>query len=308
MIGNTPMIKIKYKYNNKINEVYTKLEYYNYSGSIKDRIVKYIIEKNNLPKGSTVCEATSGNTGIALAALGAKYGLKVVIFIPKSASIERINLMRLYGATVIITESFDEAIKGAFNYSVENNCFLCDQFNNKLNLEAHYNTTAVEIYNSVNNIGAFISGVGTGGTLMGISKYLKSKNPNTKCVALEPASMPLISENKIIGPHKIEGIGDDFVPSLVDRDIIDDIILVNDDDAVNMSRLLSKYLGLGVGISSGANFIASVLTKDKMDENVVTVFADDSKKYLSTDLMKDIDTNKEFISNKIELIEIKKAD
>jgi cysteine synthase A len=120
--------------------------------------------------------------------------------------------------------------------------------------------------------------------------------------------MPLISENKIIGPHKIEGIGDDFVPSLVDRDIIDDIILVNDDDAVNMSRLLSKYLGLGVGISSGANFIASVLTKDKMDENVVTVFADDSKKYLSTDLMKDIDTNKEFISNKIELIEIKKAD
>lgn len=308
MIGNTPMIKIKYKYNNKINEVYTKLEYYNYSGSIKDRIVKYIIEKNNLPKGSTVCEATSGNTGIALAALGAKYGLKVVIFIPKSASIERINLMRLYGATVIITESFDEAIKGAYNYSVENNCFLCDQFNNKLNLEAHYNTTAVEIYNSVNNIGAFISGVGTGGTLMGISKYLKSKNQNTKCVALEPASMPLISENKIIGPHKIEGIGDDFVPSLVDRDIIDDIILVNDDDAVNMSRLLSKHLGLGVGISSGANFIASVLTKDKMDENVVTVFADDSKKYLSTDLMKDIDTNKDFISNKIELIEIKKAD
>lgn len=308
MIGNTPMIKIRYKYNNKINEIYTKLEYYNYSGSIKDRIVKYIIEKNNLEKGSTVCEATSGNTGIALSALGAQYGLKVVIFIPKSASKERINLMRLYGAEVIITESFDEAIQGAYNYSIENNCFLCDQFNNKLNMEAHYNTTGVEIYNSVNNIGAFISGVGTGGTLMGVSKYLKSKNPNTKCIALEPASMPLLTENKIIGPHKIEGIGDDFVPSLVDRDVIDEVILIDDNDAVNMSRLLSKHLGLGVGISSGANFIASVLTKDKMEENVVTVFADDSKKYLSTDLMKEIDNNKEFISNKIELIEIKKAD
>ena len=308
MIGNTPMIKIKYKYNNKINEIYAKLEYYNYSGSIKDRIIKYIIEKNDLKKGSTVCEATSGNTGIALAALGAKAGLKVVIFIPKSASSERINLMRLYGAEVIITNSFEEAVNGAYNYSIQNNCFLCDQFNNKLNVEAHYNTTAVEIYNTVNNIGAFISGVGTGGTLMGISKFLKSKNPNTKCIALEPDSMPLISKNKIIGPHKIEGIGDDFVPSLVEKDIIDDIILINDDDAVNMSRLLSKKLGLGVGISSGANFIASVLTKDKLNENVVTVFADDSKKYLSTDLMKDIENNDSFISNKIELIEIKKAD
>ena len=304
MIGNTPMCKITYKYNNKIDSIYAKLEYYNYSGSIKDRIIKHILDNNNFSKGDTLVEATSGNTGISLSALGSLYGYKTVVFIPKQASKERINLMKLYGSKVIITENFKEAIDGAYNYAKQNNAHLIDQFNNKLNIEAHYKTTGPEIYSSIPNIGAFISGIGTGGTLMGISNYLKDQDENILSIALEPSNMPLLTSNKIIGPHKIEGIGDDFIPSLVDKNKIDKVILVDDNDAVNMSRLLSKKLGLGVGISSGANFIVSVLTKNEMNKNVVTVFADDSKKYLSTDLSLDIDLNNHFISNQIELLEL----
>ena len=149
---------------------------------------------------------------------------------------------------------------------------------------------------------AFISGVGTGGTLIGIGKKLKKENKNLKIVALEPDKMPLISQNKVIGQHKIEGIGDDFVPDLVDKDFIDEIILVNDEDAINMSRRLAKELGLGVGISSGANLIASILYQEKVNKPVATVFADDNKKYLSTELANPIDDNKSYISNKIELL------
>ena len=186
--------------------------------------------------------------------------------------------------------------------SEEQNAFLANQFANKDNFLAHYETTAEEIIKQVpEKINGFVSGVGTGGTLMGTGKRLKEEFEDFKIVAIEPDKMPIISQGKAIAQHKIEGIGDDFVPDLVDKKAIDDIILVNDDDAINMSRKLARELGLGVGISSGANLIGSILLNEKINKPIVTVFADDNKKYLTTDLAKDIDENINFISNKIKL-------
>lgn len=312
-IGNTPMIKIYYEYEGKKNYIYTKLEYYNLSGSIKDRVAYYIIknakERGDLKDNQIIVESTSGNTGIALSALGSYYKHPVVIFMPDWASIERINLMKGYGAKVILFSKeeggFIRCLEEAKKYAKENNAFLANQFSNEDNFKAHFETTAEEIINQLpETISGFVSGVGTGGTLMGIGKRLKIEYNNFNITAIEPDKMPLISTGKIIGSHKIEGIGDDFVPDLVDKKIIDEIFLVNDDDAINMSRRLAKELGLGVGISSGANLIGSIMLNKKLNKPIVTVFADDNKKYLSTDLSKDIDDkNENFISNKIKLID-----
>ena len=314
IIGNTPMIKILCKYKGKKINIFTKLEYYNLTGSIKDRVAFYIIneaiKKGKLKKGRPIVEATSGNTGISLAAIGGYYKHPVYIFIPDWASKERIELMKNYGANVTLISKeqggFIGCVEEAKKLTKEKNGFLANQFGNEDNYKAHYETTGKEIIEELKklgeSIGGFVSGVGTGGTLMGIGDRLKNEYKDIKIVALEPDKMPIISRGKIIGQHKIEGIGDDFVPDLLDKNKIDEIILVNDEDAINMSRKLAGRLGLGVGISSGANFIASVLLAYKMDKNIVTVFADDNKKYLSTDLSKDIDKNETFISNKIELI------
>lgn len=310
IIGNTPMIKIKYKYNGETKSLYAKLEYYNLTGSIKDRLAYHIIKNayqtNKLKKHQPIVEATSGNTGISFAALGAKLDHPVHIFMPDWVSQERINLMKLYGANVhLVTKQeggFKKAIEKANNLAEKLNGFRPNQFDNIENINAHYLTTGKEITNKITNIKGFISGIGTGGTLMGISKRIKEQNPKAIIIAMEPEKMPLLSQGKIIENHKIEGIGDDFIPNIVNRNIIDKIITVNDDDAINMTRLLSKKLGLGVGISSGANFIAGVLSN--IDE-IVTVFPDDSKKYLSTELVENIKDNQSFISNQIELIDFK---
>lgn len=307
LIGNTPMIKIKYHYENSEGYVYAKLEYYNYTGSIKDRLAYYIIKKSKeekvLKEKQAIVEATSGNTGISFASLGAYFSHPVHIFMPDWVSEERIKIMRLYGAHVYLVSKeeggFKEAIKRSEEFASKINGFLPRQFENSLNIETHYLTTAKEILNEVNEIDTFVSGIGTGGTLMGVAKRLKEYNKNIKIIALEPDEMPLLSGGKIIGNHKIEGIGDEFIPKLVDFNLIDKVISINDLDAINMTRILASKLGLGVGISSGANFLASVLSGGK---NVVTVFPDDLKKYLSTDLLKDIDNNEELLSNKIELL------
>lgn len=309
LIGNTPLIKIKYKYNNKIKEIYTKLEYYNLTGSIKDRMAYYIIKKSysgKLKKGMPIIEATSGNTGISFSAIGAYFGNPVYIFMPDWVSNERKSIMEMFGANVTLVSKeqggFNKCIELADELSRKLNGFRPNQFDNLDNIEAHYLTTGKEIVEKLDNISGFVSGIGTGGTLMGISKRLKEVNPNMVTCALEPDDMPLLSLGKIFGSHKIDGIGDDFIPSIVDQNKIDDVIAVNDDDAVNMARMLGKYLGLGVGISSGANFLGSILLNEKICGNIVTVFPDCNKKYLSTDLSKEIDLNKNFISNKIELI------
>ena len=314
LIGNTPLIKIICKYKEKEIKVFTKLEYYNLTGSIKDRVAFYIINKAKkqgiLKQGMPIIEATSGNTGISLAALCSYYKHPLYIFMPNWASKERIELMKNYGAEVILISKeeggFIRCVEEAKKLAIEKNGFLANQFGNINNYKAHFDTTGKEIVDTLKHlgeiVGGFVSGVGTGGTLMGIGDRLKEEFKDIKIVALEPDKMPIISKGKILGQHKIEGIGDDFVPDLLNKSKLDEIILVNDEDAVNMSRKLAKELGLGVGISAGANLIGSVLLASKIERNVVTVFADDNKKYLSTDLSKEISNNIDFISNKIELL------
>ena len=307
-LGETPIIKIKYIFDGKEKAIFAKLESYNITGSIKDRVAYYMIEgaykTGKLKKNMEIVEATSGNTGISLAAMGMYFKNPVHIFMPDWASKERVNLMKMYNAKVTLVSKeqggFKKAIEMAKEYAEKNNAFYANQFENENNILAHYNITGKQIVEDLGkNIGAFVSGIGTGGTLMGVAKRLKEANKNIKIYALEPDKMPLLTENKIISNHKIEGIGDDFIPKLVDRSLIDKVFVINDDDAVNMARKLALELGLGVGISSGANMLASVLAGE---ENVVTVFADDNKKYLSTELSDSVVDNEKFISNKIELL------
>ena len=308
-IGNTPMIKINYTLEGEEGSVFVKLEQYNITGSIKDRVAYYIIkkayERGDLVKGKEIVEATSGNTGIALSALGAYFGNPVHIFMPDWVSRERLDLMKMYGAKVTLISKeeggFKRAISAAKEYAKENNAFFSNQFENEDNILAHFETTGEEIVEKIDDIGGFVSGIGTGGTLIGISRKLKEKNKDLKVIALEPDKMPLLKENRILGEHKIEGIGDDFIPKIVDRGLIDDIVLINDEDAINMSRILGKTLGLGVGISSGANLLASIMKAKDVNGKMVTVFADDSKKYLSTDLSKPINDDKSLFSNKIKI-------
>jgi len=308
LIGNTPLIKIRYKYNGVENFIYTKLEYYNLTGSIKDRIVYYTLDKSIkegiLKDDMILAEATSGNTGISLSAIGAYLNHQVYIFMPDWVSKERLDLMKLYGANVILVSKeeggFKKCIELANNFCINNNGFLLNQFSNIYNIETHYKTTANEIINKL-DVDAFISGIGTGGTLIGIGKKLKEEY-NSDIFAIEPDTMSLIKTGNI-KEHKIEGIGDDFIPDIVDLNLIKDVILVNDLDAINMSKKLSKELGIGVGISSGANMIGSVLLKEMGYNNVLTVFPDDNKKYLSTDLTKDIKLKENNISKKVELLD-----
>lgn len=320
VIGNTPMAKIRYRYFGKEREIYTKLEMFNLTGSIKDRVAYYMIknakEKGVLKENIPIIEATSGNTGISLSALGAYYKHPVYIFMPDWASKERIELMKLYGANIKLISKeeggFIKCVEEAKKLAKELNGFLANQFENEDNILAHYETTGKEIVEQLKEkeIGGFVSGVGTGGTLIGIGKRLKEQNSKTKIVALEPEKMPILSNGKILGQHKIEGIGDDFVPEIFSRNkgiVEKEIILINDDDAINMARKLAKDLGLGVGISSGANFLGAVLLQENLQKPIVTVFADDNKKYLSTDLTKEMDKNKDLMSNQIELLSYEEA-
>jgi len=311
LIGNTPLIKMVIKYKEKIVNVFAKLEYYNYTGSIKDRIAYYIINESykdgSLKQGMPIIEATSGNTGISFAALGAYYNHPVHIFMPDWVSKERVNIMKMYGAKVYLVSKeeggFKEAIRSADELAKEINGFRPNQFDNIKNVESHYYTTGTEIINQIKDIDSFVSGIGTGGTLIGTGKRIKEVHKNAKLIVLEPAELPIITKGITKGIHKIEGIGDDFIPSIVDMNVIDKVVTVSDNDAINMSRILARRYGLGVGISSGANLIASVIIANNND-NVVTVFPDDLKKYLSTDLQKDIDNNINLISNQIEILSI----
>ena len=310
LVGNTPMINISYEYKGKSGNIHTKLEHYNYSGSIKDRIALYIIEnerKNgNLKDGQAIVEVTSGNTGISFSAMGALFGHEVHIFMPDWVSLERRKLIEMYGANVHLVSKeeggFKKALELAEEYSEEIDAYRPLQFDNELNVEAQYNTTGQEIIDVIPDVNAFVSGIGTGGTLMGIGRRLKDNNPDTKIFALEPSTLSILKMGMIEGSHMIEGIGDDFIPGIVEEDLIDDIVLIDDLDAINMSQRLAKEFGLGVGISSGANFLASVLM-DCEDYKIATVFPDDNKKYITTKLSEVIsDEDSELISNNIKLI------
>ena len=309
LVGNTPMIKIDYDYEGKKGSIYTKLEFYNYSGSIKDRIALYIIEKEKengkLKDGQAIIEVTSGNTGIAFSAIGAHLGHEVHIFMPDWVSLERRKLIQMYGAKVHLVSKeeggFKRALELVEEFAEENGAYRPLQFDNELNVEGQYVTTGQEIIDTIPDVNAFVSGIGTGGTLMGIGKRLKDHNPDAKVFALEPSTLSILKMGMDEGSHMIEGIGDDFIPGIVDEDLIDDIVLIHDCDAINMSKKLACELGLGVGISSGANFLASVIM-DNDDLKMATVFPDDNKKYITTKLSEPIDDNPELISNKIKLI------
>ena len=307
VIGNTPMVKIDFEYLGKKLTTYVKLEMFNLTGSIKDRVAYYMLKNGNLKEGAEIVEATSGNTGISLAALGAFYNHKVHIFMPDWASVERRRMMEGYGAelTLISREDggFSKCLEDAKKYALKHKAFYSDQFSNENNILAHYDTTGAEILRQLpEKIGGFVSGVGTGGTLLGTSKRLKERYPDMITCAIEPENMPLISGGKIKGAHKIEGIGDDFIPKLVDKNLIDKIFLINDEDAMQMARIISRKLGIGVGISSGANFIGSALLGSEIMMPVATVFADDNKKYVSTDLFKDENLDDNLISNNIKIL------
>ena len=309
LVGNTPMIKIDYEYEGKKGSIFTKLEYYNYSGSIKDRIALYIIEKEkergNLKEGQPIIEVTSGNTGIAFSAIGALFGHEVHIFMPDWVSLERRKLIQMYGAEVHLVSREDGGFKGALelveDFAEEIGAYKPKQFDNELNFEAQYNTTGQEIIDEFPEVNAFVSGIGTGGTLMGIGKRIKDYNPDAKVFALEPSTLSILKMGMVEGSHMIEGIGDDFIPGIVDEELIDDIVLIHDYDAINMSKRIAQEFGLGIGISSGANFLASVIM-DNDELNIATVFPDDNKKYITTKLSEPVDEDPELESNKVKLI------
>lgn len=318
IIGNTPMIKINYEFKNKKSYIYTKLEYYNLTGSIKDRVALYMIKnakkRGDLKEHMPIIEATSGNTGISLSAIGKAYGHKVYIFMPDWVSRERIKLMKAYGTEVILYSKeeggFVRCIEEAKKLAQAKNGYLTNQFSNKDNFLAHYEMTGKEFIEQLpEELGGFVSGVGTGGTLMGIGKRLKEKFKKIVIACIEPDKMPLITNyksanKKELRKHKIEGIGDEFIPDLININELDDVILVNDEDSINMAQKIARELGIGVGISSGANFLGAILLNEKINKPVSTVFADDNKKYLSTDLFKNnelLRMSPNFISNSVKL-------
>lgn len=310
LIGNTPMIKINYEYEGKPGSIYAKLEFYNFTGSIKDRMASYIIKKEkengNLTEGQSIVEVTSGNTGISFSAVGALLGHDVHIFMPDWVSLERRKLIEMYGAHVHLVSKeeggFKRALELADEFAKDINAYKPLQFDNELNVEAQYKTTGKEIIEAVPNVNAFVSGIGTGGTLMGIGKRLKENNPDSRIIALEPSTLSILKMGMEEGSHMIEGIGDDFIPGIVNEELIDDIVLIDDCDAINMSKRIAGEFGLGIGISSGANFLASVLT-DNDELTVATVFPDDNKKYITTRLSERIDDNPKLLSNNVKLID-----
>ena len=290
LIGNTPLLKINYQYKGKKRSVYAKVEYYNLTGSIKDRVAYYMLqdalEKGILKENTPIVEATSGNTGISLAAIGAALKKKVVIFMPDWVSKEREKILKMYGAEVHLYSKeeggFKRCIEEAKVYAKEHDGFLTNQFSNIQNKRAHQETTGKEMIEKIKADG-FISGIGTGGTLMGVGEALQEANVNFHLWALEPTNMSLLKTG-VISSHKIDGIGDEFIPDLVQKEKIENILLITDEEAMSMASKLAKELGLGVGISSGANFLAAVRMEEELGGNIVTVFPDDLKKYISSDL------------------------
>ncbi len=297
LIGNTPIIKLdKLKEKHGLYaDIYAKLEYLNPTGSAKDRAALGMIldaeKKGKLFKGGTIIEPTSGNTGIALAAIAASRGYKAIIVMPSSMSRERQLFIRAYGAEVILTEA-SLGMAGAIakanelNKTIENS-FIPSQFDNNANKDAHFLTTGPEIYDAMDgDVDVFISAIGTGGTISGAGKYLKEKNPNVKIIAVEPTESPLLSRG-ISAPHKIQGIGANFVPSVLDKDVYDEIITVRADEAYDTVRTASSLIGLGIGISSGAALYAAetVAKRSEMKgRRIVVLLPDGIDRYLSTDL------------------------
>ncbi len=319
LIGNTPLLEINFKYRGESRRIFAKAEYLNYTGSIKDRMALHIMlkayDRGDINIGDTIVEATSGNTGISFSAVGACLGHPVKIYMPEWMSEERKLLIKSYGAEIVSVSREENGFLGSIEMTKKlseerDDIFLPRQFDNQDNPDAHYVSTGPEMLAQMDRIGkrinAVVAGVGTGGTIMGISRFLKEKDKDIKIHPLEPSNSPTMSTGHKVGKHRIQGISDEFIPSIVDFNELDEIIDVDDGDSIIMAQKLSQILGLGVGISSGANFLGALKLQNKYGEeyNVVTIFCDDSKKYLSTDLINSEPVKEDFLSTDIELINV----
>jgi cysteine synthase A len=316
LIGNTPLLEIEFTFEGHRRTLYAKSEQLNMTGSIKDRMALHILEQaylsGVLAQGDTIVEATSGNTGISFAAIGAALGHPVTIFMPDWMSRERVDLIRSFGARIMpVTRAaggFPESIRRAREMAAAGSrVFLPEQFSNAANPAAHEATTGPEIWSQLSLRGlepdAFVAGVGTGGTVMGVSRYLRSRRRDVRVHPLEPAESPTLSTGHKIGSHRIQGISDDFIPAVVALDELDAVVDVHDGDAILMAQKLARSLGLGVGISSGANFLGALEALNRLgpDAVVVTVFPDSNKKYLTTDLLREEPVRPGYLAPAVEL-------
>ena len=290
MIGSTPLLKLNKLVKGDMADIFVKLEKFNPAGSIKDRAALGMIEKAEelglLKEGYTIVEPTSGNTGIALAMIGRIKGYEVIIVMPETMSVERRNLIKAYGAQLVLTDG-TKGMKGAINKANEiaegkSEFFVPQQFNNLANPEKHYRSTAEEILLDVEDLDVFVVGVGTGGTITGVGRRLKEVKSEIKIVAVEPEKSPVLSGGEP-GPHKIQGIGAGFVPDIYDGNVVDEIIRISDEEAFEMAKLMAKEEGILVGISTGANIAAAIKVAKKLGKGkrVVTVSPDGGEKYIS---------------------------
>lgn len=300
LIGKTPLLELTHieKKHNLKAKIFAKLEYFNPAGSVKDRIAKAMIDdaeqKGLLKEGSVIIEPTSGNTGIGLASVAAARGYRIIIVMPETMSVERRQIMKAYGAELVLTDG-TKGMKGAIEKADElskeiPNSFIPGQFVNEANPKAHFETTGPEIFEDTDgNVDFFVAGVGTGGTITGVGKYLKSRLPEVKVVAVEPKSSAVLSTG-VAGPHKIQGIGAGFVPKVLDTDIYDEIIPVENEDAFAMGKEVGRNEGVLVGISSGAALWAAIEVAKRPEnegKNIVVLFPDTGDRYLSTPLFAD---------------------
>lgn len=321
LVGCTPLLALDVRFRGEARRIYAKAESFNFTGSIKDRMALHILRKAHeaglLRPGAPIAEATSGNTGISFAALGRALGHPVTIFMPDWMSQERKDLIRSFGAQIRLVSHAEGGFLGSIRLSEAwaeetPGAFLPCQFANEANVEAHATTTGPEILAQLASVGlkpdAFVAGVGTGGTVMGVGGFLKGEAPGIRIHPAEPSNSPTLHTGHKVGKHRIQGISDEFIPAIVKLDQLDDILSVDDGDAILMAQKLADR-GLGVGISSGANFLAALQAQDRLgrDAVVVTVFSDSNKKYLSTDLMKEEPVQAGFLSPQVELIGIGQA-
>jgi cysteine synthase len=320
VVGNTPLLAITFSYRKTRRTLYAKAEHLNLTGSIKDRMALHILRRayqgGRLRPECTIVEATSGNTGISFAALGKSLGHKVVIYMPDWMSRERAQLIESYGAQVVRVSRNEGGFLGSIRktqcHGIEGcDVFLPEQFDNAANWEAHALTTGKEILEQLRSQGltpdAFVAGVGTGGTIMGISSCFRAHGLSTSVHPVEPAESPTLSTGYKVGTHRIQGISDEFIPSILRLDTLDEVLSVSDGDSILMAQKLASSLGLAVGISSGCNFLAAVMAQERLPAGAVvaTVFCDDNKKYLSTDLLKQEPVCEGYLSPSIELIDFR---
>jgi cysteine synthase len=316
MIGNTPLLAVHFTFRGRRRRVFAKAEHMNMTGSIKDRMAYHVLadafRQGRLRPEDTIVEATSGNTGISFAALGRALGHRVEIFMPDWMSQERVSLISSLGAKIHPVSSGQGGFSGSIRLTEELACaapnvFLPCQFSNRANVEAHERTTGPEIWRQLEALSeepdAFVAGVGTGGTIMGVGRYLRERRRSVRLHPVEPAESPTLSTGHKVGHHRIQGVSDEFIPAIVELDKLDRVIAVSDGDAILMAQKLAFDLGLAVGISSGANFLAALTVQDELgDEAVVaTVFADSNKKYLSTDLLREEPVRDGYLSPEVSL-------